>query len=101
VTETAMSQNGVIIRLPEERWQHITTRHQDLKDKKELVLNTITEPDYIFDGNEGALMAVQEITGGKLLVVIYKENSSSDGFIVTAFPTRRFKSLKKRRQIWP
>jgi hypothetical protein len=44
-----MSQNGVIIRLPEERWQHITERHQDLTDKKELVLNTITEPDYIFD----------------------------------------------------
>ena len=101
MTTTAKSQNGVTIRLPEERWQHITARHQDLTDAKKLVLKTITEPDYILDGNEGALMAVREFTEGKVLVVVYKENSSWDGFVVTAFPTRRVNSLKKRKRIWP
>ncbi len=42
MTETiGKSQNGVPIRLPEERWQHIITRHGGLNDKKEFLLETI------------------------------------------------------------
>ena len=33
-------------------------------------------------------------------LVIYREGTD-DGFIITAFVTRRVRSLVKRRQVWP
>jgi hypothetical protein len=102
MTETiGKSQNGVPIRLPEERWQHIITRHGGLNDKKEFLLETIAHPDRIIQGNDQALMAIRELEPDKVLVVVYKEVSKTDGFVVTAFPTRRLNSLLKRTQLWP
>jgi hypothetical protein len=101
VSETTISKNNVIVRLPDERWQHIIERHRSLMNHKELILETIMKPDRILDGNEGSLMAIREIEQEKVLVVVYKENSSLDGFVVTAFPTRRLNSLNRRIRIWP
>ncbi|NBD17806.1 MAG: hypothetical protein GVY04_17245 [Cyanobacteria bacterium] len=101
MTQTTISKNGVTIRLPEERWEHITQRHQGLNNQKEFVLKTIADPERILDANEGALMAVRTLAQAKVLVVVYREIDDNDGFIITAFPTRRFNSLNKRRQIWP
>jgi len=101
VTNTTTSKNGVTIRLPEERWKHIIERHEGLSNQKEFVLKTIANPERILNGNEGALMAVRMFTQAKLLVVVYKEIDNCDGFVITAFPTRRLNSLNKRRQIWP
>ena len=98
---TAISKNGAIIRLPEERWQHIIARHFALADQQSLVLATITEPEIILDGNEGALMAIRTLEIGRVLVVVYKETSNKDGFVITAFPTRRLNSLTRRTQLWP
>ncbi len=41
------SQNGVPIRLTEERWQHIVHRHPEMDDQRERVLETVAEPDMI------------------------------------------------------
>ena len=98
--ETALSQNGILIRLPEERWMHIINRHAILTDKKQLLLDAIIYPDRILAGNEGALMAVREFEPGRWLVVVYREEVN-DGFIITAFPTRRINSLNRRQQLWP
>jgi len=35
------------------------------------------------------------------IVVIYKELSKEDGFVITAFLTRRRKKLERRQKIWP
>ncbi len=43
---------------------------------------------------------MREIEKGKYIVVVYKEVSSSDGFIITAFLKRRKKQLEKRKKIW-
>ena len=64
-------------------------------------LATITEPEIILDGNEGALMATRTLETGRVLVVVYKEISNNDGFVITAFPTRRLNSLTRRTQSWP
>ena len=98
---TAIAKSGIIIRLPEERWQHIIVRHAALADQQSLVLKTITQPEKILDGNEGALMAIRTLEAGKVLVVVYKEISKNDGFVITAFPTRRLNSLTRRTQLWP
>jgi len=42
----------------------------------------------------------REINEGKHLVVVYRE-SGNDGFIITAFLTRKLSSLERRKQIWP
>jgi hypothetical protein len=96
----AVSRNGVTIRLPDERWEHIVERHNVLADKQQLVLDTISNPDRILTGNEGALMALRELESGRWLVVVYREDNN-DGFVITAFPTRRINSLNRRQQLWP
>ena len=45
---TAVSKNGVVIRLTEERWKHIILLHPKLSDKQARVLSTVKNPDYIF-----------------------------------------------------
>ena len=100
MTSTANSIHGIPIRLPDERWHHIIQRHADLASQKDLLLQTISAPARILAGNDGALMALQEIKPGKWLVVVYKEEKS-DGFVVTAFSTRKINSLNRRHQLWP
>jgi hypothetical protein len=34
------------------------------------------------------------------IVVIYRELNKEDGFVITAFLTRRRKQLERRRKIW-
>jgi len=46
-------------------------------------------------------MAIREIESGKYIAVIYKELNKEDGFIITAFLTRRIKQIKRRGKIWP
>jgi hypothetical protein len=96
----ALSKNNVPIRLTNERWSHITDEHCELAGLKLEVLETIINPLRIFMGTLGELIAVREIEKEKYMAVIYRE-SARDGFIITAFLTRRIKSLSRRKQIWP
>lgn len=94
------SRNNVLIRLTDERWQHIVTGHPEVAEMKEDVLKTISHPQRIFEGRDGELLAIREIEPGKGLVVAYRE-LIDDGFIITAYSTRRLQSLTKRKQLWP
>ena len=96
---SVLSRNGIVIRRPDERWEHIVERHNILADKQLFVLDTIFNPDRILTGNEGSLMALREMELGRWLVVVYREEE--DGFVITAFPTRRINSLNRRQQLWP
>jgi len=100
MTERAISRNGVPIRLTFERWVHITEEHCELAGMRLDVLATISEPTRIIAGQEEELLAIREIEPGKYLVVVYRE-LGDDGFIITAFLTRRIASLNRRKQIWP
>ena len=96
------SRNGVAIRLTEERWGHIARRHPEMAEQRERLLETVVEPDAILEGDEGALMAVRWYADTpltqKFLVVPYRELSSEDGFIVTAYLTSE--PSPKRRILW-
>jgi len=100
MTETVASKNGAAIRLTDERWSHITEEHAELAGLKWDVLETISEPERILTGGAGELLALKKQTGGKILVVVYRENPG-DGFVITAFLTRREASLNRRKQLWP
>ena len=63
-------------------------------------MDCVSAPIRVFGGATGELLAVRELEFAKYIVVVYRE-SESDGFIITAFITRRFRSLERRRQLWP
>ena len=70
--------------------------------EKEKVLHTITDPDLIQQGDFGELIGIRfyEKTPltSKYLVVIYKEVSNIDGFVVTAYYSK--KPSERRQTIW-
>jgi len=69
--EIVRSKNGVPIRLTEERWFHITEEHSEMAGYYFEVLETLQEPEAIYEGKAGELLAVREIQPGKHLVVAY------------------------------
>jgi hypothetical protein len=63
-------------------------------------LETIRYPERILGGNHQELLAVKQIVSGKYLIVVYRE-LLEDGFLITAYLTRRLRELTKRKQLWP
>ncbi len=100
MTETVASKNGAAIRLTDERWAHITEEHAELAGLKWDVLETVGEPERILAGGADERLALKKQTDGKILVVVYREDVD-DGFVITAFLTRREASLNRRKQLWP
>jgi len=98
----AKSVNGVLIRITEERLNHIYAGHPEMEGCENWILETIENPDFILEGDYGALLAVRRyertpVSKDKYLVVVYKE-SSDDGFLITAYFTRRY--AKWRKVLW-
>jgi hypothetical protein len=87
------SRNGVAVRLTEDRWRHIIHRHPEMVEQREPVLETMTDPELIQEGDYGALLAIRLFPKTpltkKYLVVVYRELRREDGFIVTAYFTSR------------
>jgi hypothetical protein len=54
----------------------------------------------ICGGRSGELLVARMVQIDKSLVVIYKEVSKEDGFLITAFLTRKKKQLERRSKIW-
>lgn len=98
--ETVLSKNGVLIRLTDERWVHITEEHCEIAGLRLEVLETVANPSRVLVGGKGELLAVRDISRGKHLVVVYRE-LKDDGFIITAFLTSKKKALNRRIQLWP
>jgi len=94
------SKNNVKIRLTDERWRHITEEHSEMAGYYYEVLEAIAEPDYIYEGIDKELLAVKEIIPAKYIVVVYREIDAVDGFIITAFFTKRKKHLERRTLLW-
>jgi len=100
MTSVARSKNGVPIRLTDERWSHVTEEHAELAGLRLEVLETIAQPERVLAGRAGEQFAVRQLGEGKWLVAVYRE-LESDGFVITAFLTRRLQSFTRRRQLWP
>ncbi len=89
------------IRLTSERWGHIVENHNDMAGYYYDVLESVTNPTLVLEGDEDELWAVKLISKRKALLVIYKESrEQNDGFIITAFFTSKIKKLLKRGTIW-
>jgi hypothetical protein len=96
------SKNGVSIRLTMERWFHITEEHSEMAGCYFEALETIREPDAVYEGTHGELLAVKEVEpAGRHMVVVYRELSDEDGFVITAFFTSRIARIERRAKKWP
>ena len=96
------SRNGIPVRLTEERWRHVVTSHPELGDQRERLLETVSDPDLVQDGDDGELLAIRLYEHTPLtrkhLVVAYREAGPTDGFVLTAYFTRR--PLARRLTRW-
>ena len=97
--DSVISKNGIPIRLTDERWTHITEEHCELAGLRLEVLETVENPSKIFQGSQDEFIALREVETRKFLAVIYRE-FDLDGFVITAFLTKRIKSFNRRKQIW-
>jgi hypothetical protein len=95
-----ISKSGKLIRLSVERWQHIVAEHAEMAGLEEQVMDVICDPLFIFSGGGGELIAVNALASRKWLVVVYRE-MEDDGFVITAFFTRRTRWFRRRQQVWP
>ena len=94
------SKRGVPIRLTTERWSHIVENHDDLAGYRDDVLTAIEEPDEVLQGKTNELIALKSVPA-RTLVVVYRETSSNDGFVITAFFTTELERVRKRGLVWP
>ena len=95
MVDVAHSLNGVRVRLTEERWRHIRDRHPEIDDHGQ-VLDTIRSPDIVQAGDFGAHLAIRKLDRN-YLIVVYRELSATDGFVITAYMAER---LRERATLW-
>lgn len=95
--DIAISVEGVPIRLTHERWFHIAENHDDMAGYYEDVLDLVENPDFILRGYQGSLVAARHYGGQRYLMVVYRQVSLEDGFIITAYFTRK---VDRRKAIW-
>jgi hypothetical protein len=98
--DAVLSIKHIPIRQTDERWVHITEEHCELAGMRLEILETVANPEIILAGGAGELLAVRKFNLGKYLVVVYRE-LVNDGFIITAFLTKKTNFLKRRKQLWP
>ena len=96
--EIVHSVHGVPIRLTTERWGHIVEARDELEGQRRDVLDVVQHPDWITQGYRGSLVAWKGYGRRGFLAVVYREVSAKDGFIITAYFTRK---PNKDKKIWP
>ena len=100
--DTAISINNVFIRLTKERWQHISIGHPEIADYYYEILETIENPKVIYEGYLGGLIAISrkiEYTNN-FIVVVYKEISNKDGFVITAYISNKIQKFNQKKRLW-
>lgn len=87
---TAISVNGVAIRLLAERWAYTNACFDD-------VLGTIEGPDLVLRGRRDTQVAVRRMPGRRYLMVTYRELTTREGFVISA---RVEPHLGERAVVW-
>jgi hypothetical protein len=98
----AISINKIPIRLTQERWQHISVGHPEIAEYYFEILETIQFPDAVYEGKFGELIGTKTFSelNNKFVVVVYKELSSDDGFVITAYMSNKTQEFVKRKKLW-
>lgn len=96
------SVNDVEIRFNDERWHHIIKRHPEMLTYRDLIEETIINPDFIQEGDVNEYIALKKISFQNemplFIVVVYRELNELDGFVLTSYLTR--KPSERRKILW-
>ena len=95
--DVAYSIESVPIRLTYERWFHIVENHDELAGQYDNVLATLEDPEWVLRGYGGSLIAVRGAGKRRYLMVVYKQLSKKDGFVITAYFSSK---LNKKEILW-
>lgn len=100
IIKIVKSKNLVPIRITDERWTHVTENHPEVSDFFEYIIECIEDPDYIIRSkkDENTLIALRQFHN-KFICVVYKEITPEDGFVVTAYFSKKI-NLNKENVIW-
>jgi len=94
------SKHNVPIRITDERMVHIINNHPEMCGHEDRIIETITNPDIIFAGDFGEFLAVKlyiktPVSENKYLIAAYKGINENDGFLITAYFSRRLGNWRK------
>jgi hypothetical protein len=96
--------NGALIRIPYRQWAHILENHDYMAGNLDLVLETLSDPDFVAQGWSDELIAIRHYPKTSITekdaVVVYKEVSENDGFVITDFLTSKPQKILKRGILW-
>ena len=101
--EVLVSKNGMPIRITDERWTHVVESHDYMAGNRDLVVETVEDPDYIVAGRKGELLALRHYhatsISEKHVVAVYRE-FEEDGFLITAFMTSDPETILQKGVVW-
>ncbi len=62
------------------------------------ILQTVTSPELVYLGKEVEFLVLRSLQSNdtKKIAVVYRELSNTDGFIITAYLTRKIREFEKR-----
>jgi hypothetical protein len=95
--DTTESVDGVPIRLTAERWFHIVENHDEVAGYYDEILETVARPEVVLAGYRGSLIAVRNYGQRHHLYVVYRQTSRTDGFVITAYFSRK---IDRKKVIW-
>jgi len=80
----------------------MTTGHPEIADYYYEILEVIENPETVYEGNDDAKIAIKELQGrlDKFVVVIYKEVSADDGFVITAYLSKKKQEFQRKKVLW-
>lgn len=101
--EVAESTNKIRIRITAERWAHVVESHDYMAGNRDLVVETIEDPDSIVTGRQGELIALRHYQATSItekhVVVVYRE-FANDGFLITTFMTSAPETILRKGVVW-
>src|ERR1041384_1749018 len=101
--EVAVSKNGIPIRITDERWTHVVESHDYMAGNRDLIIETIEEPDSIVTGRKGECIALRHYQATSIsekhVIVVYR-GIENDGFLITAFMTSTPETILRKGIIW-
>jgi hypothetical protein len=96
--------SGALIRITYRQWAHVLENHDYMAGNLDLVLETLSDPNFIAQGGSDELIAMRHYPKTSITekdaVVVYKEVSENDGFVITAFLTSKPQKILKRGILW-
>ena len=88
---------NVKVKMTKEYWNYIVTiKHRPMKNKEDIVKETLSEPDEIYRSKVDLNVFLYYRKFDRMYCVVAK-HTGNEGFLITAYPTDK---IKEGERIW-